>query len=402
MRILYSHRIQSRDGQSVHVEALVAALRAGGHEVLVVGPGLYESAGFGGESRLVARLRALLPGALGELAELAYNIPAYWRLRRACRAFRPDFIYERYNLFHLAGAWLARRRGLPFCLEVNSPLAEERQRFGGLRLRRLAFALERWTWRSAQRVLAVTGALAQIIVAAGVPAAQIEVVPNGVDLAEFDLAAPPARDTDEVVLGFVGFVRVWHGLDSVLTAMASQDRASSPVRLSLVVVGEGPARAALEAQAKALGIVDDVRFTGLADRAAVPNLVAGFDIALQPRVVDYASPLKIFEYMAAGRAIVAPDQPNIREILRHEETALLFDPAREGAMWQAVWRLALDAPLRARLGAAARADILRRDYTWRGNAERVVRWASAVLAASLANDINPTMHDEGRGSGRTA
>ena len=58
MRILYSHRIQSRDGQSVHVEELVGALRAAGHEVLVVGPGFYEASGFGGESSTVARIRS--------------------------------------------------------------------------------------------------------------------------------------------------------------------------------------------------------------------------------------------------------------------------------------------------------------------------------------------------------
>src|ERR1700688_401211 len=98
MRILYSHRIQSRDGQSVHVEELVAALRQAGHEVLVAGPSFYQQSGFGGESRLIARLRPLLPGALRGLAELAYNIPAYLRLRRAWRTFRPELIYERYNL----------------------------------------------------------------------------------------------------------------------------------------------------------------------------------------------------------------------------------------------------------------------------------------------------------------
>ena len=65
MRILYSHRIQSRDGQSVHVEDLVAAFRAAGHEVLVAGPSFYESTGFGAETTWVAWLRAALPGAIG-------------------------------------------------------------------------------------------------------------------------------------------------------------------------------------------------------------------------------------------------------------------------------------------------------------------------------------------------
>ena len=108
----------------------------------------------------------------------------------------------------------------------------------------------------------------------------------------------------------------------------------------------------------------------------MPETVAGFDIALQPRSVDYASPLKIFDYMAAGRAIVAPDQPNIREVLQDGRTALLFDPARPDAMWEAVARLLEDRGLRARLGQAARAELEARDYTWRGNAKRIVRWAS--------------------------
>ena len=138
MRILYTHRIQSRDGQSVHVDEMVAALRAAGHEVEVVGPAFYAESSFGGESRMVARLRRLLPGALGEFAELAYNIPAFLALRRAARSFGPEAIYERYNLYYLAGSWLARRLRVPYLLEVNSPLADERARFSGLRLRRLA------------------------------------------------------------------------------------------------------------------------------------------------------------------------------------------------------------------------------------------------------------------------
>ena len=103
--------------------------------------------------------------------------------------------------------------------------------------------------------------------------------------------------------------------------------------------------------------------------------MAGFDIALQPRAVAYASPLKIFDYMAAGLAIVAPDQPNIREILTDGETALLFDPAGPDALWQAVLRLAADPALRARLGAAACAEIDRRGYTWAAHAGRLIAWA---------------------------
>jgi hypothetical protein len=126
MRILYSHRVQSHDGQSVHIEELVTAFRQAGQEVLVIGPKFYEKAHFGGESSLVAMVRRILPSALAEVAEILYNLPAYLRLRRAYRSITPDFVYERYNLYYLAGMLLKRRYGLLLCLEVNSPLAEER------------------------------------------------------------------------------------------------------------------------------------------------------------------------------------------------------------------------------------------------------------------------------------
>ncbi|MBO0710049.1 MAG: glycosyltransferase family 4 protein [Acetobacteraceae bacterium] len=378
MRILYSHRVQSRDGQSVHIEELVSALRARGHEVRVVGPGFYDPSDLGGESRAIARVRALLPAWLQEAMELAYNIPAYRRLRRASDSFEPDLIYERYNLYFLAGALLARRRGLPLYLEVNAPIAAERTEHSGLRLRRLAHALERRVWLAADRILAVTAVLKEGIAGQGVDPGRIEVIPNGIDPACFPEVRPSSEASDPVVLGFVGFVRAWHGLDGVIAALAGHE---GPPSVRLVVVGDGPARADLEAQVGTLGVRDRVAFTGIAPREEIPGIVSRFDIALQPRVVAYASPLKVFEYMAAGRAIVAPDQPNIREILCHEETALLFDPAAPGALWQAIERLVRDPSLRARLGAAAQGEILRRNYTWSGNAERVSAMARADLAA---------------------
>ncbi|WP_421994087.1 glycosyltransferase family 4 protein [Roseococcus sp.] len=385
MRILYSHRIASRDGQGVHLEAMVASLRAQGHELRLVGPPGFDRAALGGENRWVGRLRRALPAAIAELAEIAYAVPATWRLARAAAAFRPDVIYERANLFHLAGSIVSRLYRVPLLLEVNAPMAEERGRFGGLGMPRLAAWLERLVWRCADRALPVTEVLAGRLIDAGVARERIAVVPNGIHLEDFRDAGSSAP-CDPLVLGFVGFVRDWHGLDAVLRGIAAWP---GPVALSLVVVGEGPAREGLERLAGELGIGDRIRFTGLAERAEVPALVAGFDIALQPASVPYASPLKVFEYMAAGRAIVAPDQPNLREVLEDGRTALLFDPVVPGAFWQAVERLAASPELRERLGAGAREEILERDLTWEGNARRV----SAIAEAEIAR----RRQDPGRG-----
>ncbi len=112
------------------------------------------------------------------------------------------------------------------------------------------------------------------------------------------------------MLGFIGFVRAWHHLESLIRGLAGM----AP-NISLVVAGDGPARRDLGGIAEALGCSGRVRFTGLVAREDVPQTLAGFDIALQPHALAYGSPLKLFEYMAAGLAIVAPDQPNIREVV---------------------------------------------------------------------------------------
>ena len=378
MKILYHHRIRSKDGQAVHLEELIGALRAEGHEVAIAGPESFARASFGHDPKLLGAMKKLMPKALYELLELGYNFPAYRRLHRAWRQHKPDMLYERSNLYLLAGVWLKKRTGVPMLLEVNAPLARERGAYGGLGLPRLARRLEHWVWRHADFVLPVTDVLADEIRAAGVPLERIVVIPNAIDPERFmqqpDVEAAKAALglPGRLVIGFTGFMRDWHGLDAVVTWMAGPD---APREMHLLLVGDGPALPGLQAQAAQLKLTDRITFAGLVDREAVAEMVAAFDIALQPKSVEYASPLKLFEYMALGKAIVAPDQRNIREVLTHDVSGLLFDPARPQSMTMAIARLAADEDLRGRLGAEARRTIDVRGHTWRENARRVVALA---------------------------
>jgi glycosyltransferase involved in cell wall biosynthesis len=385
MKILYHHRVGSKDGQYVHIAALMAALREAGHELITVGPADYESLQFGEQRGLVARLRARLPKWLYELLEIGYSFPDFLRLSRAIRRHRPVAIYERYNLHLLSGAWARSLFRLPLILEVNAPLAEERGRYGGLALPRLARRLEGYVWRAADYALPVTQVLAGHLTAVGVSEQRIRVVANGADrefLEPHDRQAAKARRglSGRTVLGFTGFVREWHRLERVLELIARhRDR-----DWHFSVVGDGPARPGLEKLAAELGIADRVAFTGVVERADVPGHVASFDVALQPDVVPYASPLKLIEYLAMGRAIVAPAAPNIREVLEHERNALLFDPADDQAFATAIERLCGDTALRERLGAEARATIERRGLTWSANAATVTRLIEELTTAGAA------------------
>lgn len=386
MKILYHHRTASKDGQAVHIEEMVHALRALGHEVRVVAPAAADaaSAPMGQDLGWVHKLRQRLPGAVYELLELAYTGVAYRRLAAAAREFQPDVIYERYNLYLLAGLLLKRRLGVPLLLEVNAPLVHERSKFGGLKLRRLARWAEGQAWRGADAVLPVTHVLGQYVSAYGVPAQRMVVIPNGINEAHFAQAPTPDEAKQRLgwpgalVLGFTGFVRDWHGVDRVIRWMASP---AAPRQARLLIVGDGPARADLEALARQLDLGERVRFTGVIDRALVPAHVAAFDIALQPAVVDYASPLKLFEYLALGKAIVAPRQPNLEEVLQDGENALMFSPSDPGALEAALQRLCEDTALRQRVADGARASIPQQGLTWRGNAQRVVALASRLSQA---------------------
>lgn len=382
MKILYHHRTASKDGQAVHIEEMIHALRACGHDVLVVAPTPARAEGMGGTVSWVQRLRQLLPKAVYELLELAYSVTAYRRLAAAARSFKPDVLYERYNLYLLAGVWLKRRTGIPLLLEVNAPLRDERAEFGGLGLPALADWAETAAWRAADVVLPVTQVLAKRVMSRGVPAGQISVIPNGINEAHFADAPDPeeakrslALARGGLVLGFTGFVRDWHGVDRVVRWLAGPD---APTNAVLLVVGDGPARAGLEALAAQLGLADRVRFTGVVDRSDIPRMVAAFDIALQPAVVPYASPLKLFEYLALGKAIVAPRRPNLAEVLDDGQNALLFDDGKPGALESALKRLCDDPALREHLAVGARETITRRRLTWTGNAQRVVALAERL------------------------
>lgn len=374
VKILYHHRTVSKDGMDVHISAMIGAFRALGHEVVLVAPSL-GARDFGGGSGWVDAIRARLPRFVGELLEFGYNLAAYRDLAKAIKAERPDAIYERYALFLLAGVWAKRRFKLPMALEINSPLFAERRDHGGLTLRPLGRWSERAAWRAADICLPVTHVLAADVRAAGIGEDRIVVIPNGIDPAEFS----PSVDGmgvrqryalgNKIVLGFTGFVRPWHGLDRVIQAIAEM---ATQADVHLLVVGDGPIRQDLVDLSRVLGVSDRLTFTGIVQRAEMPAHVAAFDIALQPDATAYASPLKLVEYMAMGKAIVAPDQPNIRELLEPERTALLFDKADADSMRAALVRLILDGGLRERLGTAAAAEVMSRPLTWRANAERAV------------------------------
>ncbi len=430
MRVLYHHRTLAEDAQGVHIEEIVRALRARGHTVKEVslvargGGASSPKAGAGGDGssntvadrsahganesrgafwKLVAKLAK---GPLYEILEYLYNVPAERRLRAEIRAFRPHLVYERYALSTVAGIRAARAEGVPHCLEVNAPLVDEKSRWSRLWFGRLARRVERWIFRNTDRVIVVSDVLADTVESLGAPRDSICVVRNGADASRFHPRTPggavrEAWGTEgRVVLGFVGWFREWHGIESIVEAMADAKLRDVPLHLALV--GDGPARASIEAKAAELGLSDRITITGAVARGAMPRHVAAFDIALQPAATAYACPMKIPEYLAGAKPVIAPDQPNIRELVRDGREGLLFERGNRASLVDAILRLAGDAELRKELGANARTRALDEGYSWLKNADRIatIRDELALPRAVAGADESPDLASSREPAGR--
>ena len=384
MKFLYSHRTRSADGQYVHIRHLTEALHARGHEIIMAGPDNEAVASKNLDAgQNSGGLKTMMPRAMYECAEFGYSFAGYRRLKHKAAMSAPDILYERYNLFYHAGLWAKKNLNLPMILEVNAPLVDERMRHGGLALRGLARRSEHAIWNSADMVLPVTNALADHVRAAGVHEDRIQIIQNGVSedfLTDIDPA--PIRERynlqGKLVLGFTGFVRDWHGVDRVLHFIAD----AKDKNLHLLLVGDGPARVGLEELADELGIRNQLTVTGVVQREDMVAHVEAIDIALQPAVTAYASPLKLFEYMARGKPIIAPASANICEVLTDNTDALLFNDSDERAFVDALARLFKDQDLRARIGIGARETLTRKDYTWAGNARHVEKIAERLMGKS--------------------
>ncbi|MEO0481450.1 MAG: glycosyltransferase family 4 protein [Planctomycetota bacterium] len=391
MRILYHHRIRSDDGQAVHVRELIRALRQEGHQVLECAlvpkatdsePGADqpspqskgeapESGGGGLWSKLS------LPRVATECLEIAYGGQGARRILKAAESFQPDLIYERHSL-HLDSALRAGRKlSIPVFVEVNSPLVDEMKTLSLLKFEGRARRTEKRVLSSVDRVFAVTEVLRQELISLGSVPERTVVTPNGVDLARYGVALESAAAEfrqaagvldGDFVLGFVGYMRDWHRLDLAIRLLTRPGFESARI----VLVGDGPALPGLHDLAAEQGVSDRVHAVGTRTAEELPAVVKAFDAALIPAINRYASPLKLFDSLAAGVATLAPDQPNLRETIDDGLDGVLFEPGDRESLEKALLPLVRDRALADRIGAAGRQRLEREDWTWRGNAKRVV------------------------------
>lgn len=346
-------------GSVAHTEGILVALLDREYAVGYWGTGAVD--GIPTEVRrycLPALARGNVPT---EFAELVSGCAQGYRLsRRSSNAV--GLVYQRYSLNNVAGVILSRCRRVPLVLEANGSEAKWRQDFSTLKYPKLAFACERLILRRAAVIAAVSNNAAEDLIAAGAPPERVRVVPNGVTVARFAEAKPPPLPETLIggfVVCFVGLFYPWHGVRFLAEAFSLFHQHHRDARLLLV--GDGEEAPAVRAVLERRGARNAAHFTGLVPRSEAPRYMAAADVLVLPHANVHrfiGSPIKLFEYMAAGRPIVATRVGQIEEILVDGRTALLVPPEDAEAMATALARVRDDRALGSRLGQAAQREAI--------------------------------------------
>ena len=419
MRLLYvcndfGIRPDGVKGASVHLRAVTAALASLGHELSLLSPhaSIKNNAphallppGCPPVKQAVKPLKTWLAAngfavdLARDLRPLVYNTWAPTHAMQALSNHPPHAIIERLSLFSTVGMELSRALNIPLLVEVNAIVSEEARSYRTLSLANMAGDIERRTFDHADALMPVSQPLADRLIHCGADASKIHVVSNGVELRHF----APTSDRQsqrrtlglngEFVVGFAGSLKPWHGVDALMHAFAQLHRHDHHTKL--LIVGAGPMLQELRSLADTLSLTGSVIFTGAVEHQRIPRLLSAMDVATAPYPpmdAFYFSPLKLFEYMAAGLPVVTSRQGQIPQIIEHNRAGLLYPPGDVDALAQALNQLKTAPSHRRLLGRTARNTVCQ-CFTWRHTAQRITHITQQSITghdpSSIPVETNP-------------
>ena len=314
------------------------------------------------------------------------------RLMEIAVKVKPDVLHAHSPVLNAIPALnTGRRLGIPVVYEVrafweDAAVDHGTTTEGSLRYR-LTRRLETHALKRAMHVTTICEGLRNDIVARGIAADRVTVIPNAVDIDAFDASGTPDAALKEklglagcTVLGFIGSFYAYEGLDLLLDALPQIVAAVPQVRVLLV--GGGPQDAALKAQVQRLGLADKVVFTGRVPHQEVQRYYDLIDVLCYPRhsmrLTELVTPLKPLEAMAQGRLLVASDVGGHRELIRHGDNGMLFRAGSAESLAQTALALLQDTGSWAALRSAGRRYV-ETERNWRAS---VSRYAAVYQAAA--------------------
>ncbi|HUF11261.1 MAG TPA: glycosyltransferase family 4 protein [Rhodothermales bacterium] len=368
-------------GSSVHAQEVIRALRAEGADVTLF---MHTQDGYAPPDLVDLKVCEFpRPVAKSQIELEETLLTSNRQLMQALANHGPfDLVYERYSVWGFGGMSFARSNKIPGVLEVNEPLIEigaatrQLKDVGGAR------QVTKRAFTDATLLVAISKEIGDYLRARTSEVGKVRVIPNGANPERFKPGLIPALPDRQGVftVGYAGTLSLRQGLDTLIKAFAILHRRDPRARLLLV--GDGPDRETIGKAAASVGIASAVELTGAVSPGIVPRLLASMDVAVAayPRKEQfYESPLKLFEYMASGLAVVTSSIGQPGEIVTDGQNGLLCPPGDFVALAKAIDSLRVDEALRSRLGHAASAYV-RQHCSWRSVAGKV------LIATGLKSD----------------
>lgn len=390
-QLLYIHRTQGGGVEGVHIWGIAEAFYRSGIGVDVLSPGTLEHAPRNKmEAPSPKRTRASFslisryaPELIFELMEIAYNFVTWWRINKS-GIDRYQAVFERYAIFAVVGACLARTKKIPLILEINytamSPLVRQRS----MLLKPLARIVDRWVFSTASLLTPVSSNLkTELMQFYGVPEHKILVLPNAADPKQFLLNASQKTESTEQIIGFVGGFYPWHGLSLLLDAYS--EIAPQFPKARIMLIGDGPEIDNVKNKIATLGLSDRVQFVGRVAHDELPLLMAQFYIGVMPDSNDYGSPMKIFEYMALGIPVVAPDYGPIRDVIEDGKQGLIFQRKNQHSLAASLKKI-LSVPLLAQQMGKAGRNSIEQEHNWDANVAKLIKKVPQLRALQHTRD----------------
>jgi glycogen synthase len=287
------------------------------------------------------------------------------------------------SLCGLAALPVARSREIPFVYELRAFWEDAAVDQNKTHTRSLRYALSRkledYVVHGAHAVVGISRSILDELKARGANPARLFHVPNGVDTVKFsqisrdDRLAAKLGLGKEPVLGFIGSLYRWEGVEWLVGAVAELRRRGTPCKL--LVIGDGEEMPAVRAAVRAMDASDFIQIVGRVSHDDIERYYSVVDVLVYPRhsirLTELVTPLKPLEGMALGKAILGSDVGGIRELIEPEQTGLLFRADNVDDFCKQSQRLIGQESLRRELGARAR-ELILREKDWKILAQRYV------------------------------
>lgn len=372
----------SPSGPGTHIREVIRGMENAGHEVLPIiagGTEISPTPFHPQKKGIKETIKSFIPKRVWETVKdrnlRKLSTAQESMLEKIIEEFNPDIIYERCYFMMTAGVRVAKKKGIFHILEVNAPYPQEKIEMSGASLiHQHSLHAEKEQLAKTNMIVVVSSALKDYCINIESSAAHKTLItPNAVNLDTIE-KSNPAKDEENsnLIIGFVGSIFPYHGVDNLIRAFAKLTQND----LELLIVGDGEVLDEYKELCHTLNIDKKVTFTGNVPHSEVYNYIQQMDITVMAKSNWYGSPVKIFEYGALGKMIIAPDNVPVNDVMEDGVDGILIDET-ENELYNSMLQL-IENPRKGQVMATNFKHKVIQNHTWNRVAESILDFHSKL------------------------